>query len=75
MPSSNFIAIRVGKKIPESHRKTGQRVNCGECGGIFWVVGPRVLVDKGATDEQIEKLEIAIAGEHFEEKFSDHLES
>jgi len=75
MSSSNFITVRVGKKVPPDYRKTGQRVTCGECGAIFWVVGPIVVVDKCVTDEQIEKLEIAIAREHFDEKFSDHLES
>ena len=74
MTGSNFVALRVGKKMPEDYRKTGQRIACGECGAIFWVIGPRVAVQPGVSDKQKEDLEIAIAAEHFDEKFADHLE-
>jgi hypothetical protein len=75
MTSSNFMASRVGKRMPVDFRKTGQRFVCGECGAIFSVIGPRVLINMGVTDKQIEHMEIVIAGEHVDDKFSDHLES
>jgi hypothetical protein len=75
MTISNFIASRVGKKIPEDLRKTGQRVACGECGAIFSVFGPRVLINTGVTAKQIKRMEVVIAGEHVHDNFSDHLES
>ena len=75
MTSSDFMASRVGKKIPEDLRKTGQRVVCGECGAMFSVIGPRVLINIGVTAKQIEQMEIVMAGEHVDDKFSEHRES
>jgi hypothetical protein len=74
MSSSNFIASRIGKNIPEDYRKTGQRIACGECSAIFWIIGPRMSNERGVTDEQKDDMEITIAGEHFDEKFSEHLD-
>jgi hypothetical protein len=38
-------------------------------------MGPRVLINIGATAKQIEHLEIVIAAERIDDKFSGHLES
>ena len=75
MSGSDFIALRVGRKVPEECWVTGQRIACGECGAIFWVIGHRETDGPGVTDKQKEDLEIAIAAEHVDEKFADHLES
>lgn len=71
---SNYLAVRVGKKMPNDFRKMEQRAIC-ECGATFNIFHHLSTEDKKAVLKHIEKVQSILIGEHVDEKFQGHLES
>jgi hypothetical protein len=74
---SNYLAVRVGKKMPDDLRKMELRATCevNECGATFNIFHHVSAVNKGAVPKQIEEVQCILRDEHVDEKFRNHLES
>jgi hypothetical protein len=73
MSVSNFIAIRVGQKLPVNYRKMEERAICPQCGATFSIAHAKVLADENLAAGQIKEIQEILAGEHVDDKFKDHL--
>ena len=74
---SNYLAVRVGKKMPNDFQKMELRATCtaNECGATFNIFHHMRALDKEAVPKQIEEVERILRGEHVDVKFRNHLES
>jgi hypothetical protein len=75
---SNYLAVRVGKKMPNDFQKMELRATCelSGCGATFNIFHHVSAVDNGAVPKQIEEVQCILKDEHVvEEQFRNHLES